>query len=268
MSLWRRRRSSAPIEHTWVDQLDSSDENLCFTARVHLTLQVPRTPSHTAMTSSDQRPAPVEQTAPPPGVCTAAHWIRQHLQAVALRWSVLQRHAAQHDLNATVAALLPHHNPDDDHIIVAATAILTVTPAEHHAALQLQHARHEAHLDDLARRQTTATMRFLQEECFTTPATARLFLLTTPSPRLGVFPTAEHADAIMEEITRWRPESLWVRLAHTLHTTLHDLPKGQLDELLRMLAVVLRETGHRDSAADIEDIRTAVHTEHASPPTP
>ena len=91
--------------------------------------------------------------------------------------------------------------------MASAIAVLSVTTDDSRAAHELQQARREAHLDELARRQTAASLWFLREECFDNPASARLFLMLNTTARLGVFPTTHQADDIVAEVTRWNPDA-------------------------------------------------------------
>lgn len=123
----------------------------------------------------------------------------------------------------------------------------------------LQEARREAHLDELARRQAAANLRFLREECFDNPASARLFLMLNTTSRLGVFPTAQEADEVVAEVTRWHADSLWVQVAKTLQTALESLTPDQTDELLRVLSAALSSTGHPDQARTPRDLRRSAN---------
>ncbi|MEV0082885.1 hypothetical protein [Saccharopolyspora sp. NPDC050642] len=136
------------------------------------------------------------------------------------------------------------------------TAALSVPPESHQAALDLQQQRREAQLDELARRQAAATMRFLRQECFDNPASARLFLMLNASSRLGVFPNADQAEDVVTEVNKWHPDTLWVQVARTLQTALASLTPGQTDELLRLLSVMLRTTGHPSQADELNDLRS------------
>ncbi|MEU5850676.1 hypothetical protein [Saccharopolyspora shandongensis] len=104
---------------------------------------------------------------------------------------------------------------------------------------------------------------------FDNPASARLFLMLNTSSRLGVFPNAQQADNVVTEVNKWHPETLWVQVAKTLQDALSSLNPGQIDELLHLLSVTLRSTGHPVQADKLNDLRDqstcAVNSPTASP---
>lgn len=250
---WWRRRQTRPLEHSWTDRVDSVNDHLGFAARIHLTVHLdPAQPARTpeGAPSNDGTLAGVLS----PAVSRAAVWSRSQVEEVTRQWSVLHRHAAQHDLNDRLSQHLPHTLHGG--VVTSMTAVLSVTTDDARAAHELQQTRREAHLDDLTRRQTAATLRFLREECFDNPASARLFLMLNTTTRLGVFPTGQQADDIVAEVTRWHPDTLWVQVAKTLQTALGSLTSDQTDELLRVLSAALHSTGHPDQARTLHDLRS------------
>lgn len=255
MSRRRQRTISPPWEHNWTDRVDSVDEHLGFVAHIHLAVHLdPVHPADPASLPSTDDGAPAVV---PPAVSRAAMWARSQVEKVTQDWGVLHRHAAQHDLNDRLSRGVPH--TVDGGVVGSLTAVLSVATDDTRAAHALQEARREAYLDELARRQTAANLRFLREECFDNPASARLFLMLNTTSRLGVFPNAQQADDVVTEVTRWHSDSLWVQVAKTLQTALVSLTPEQADELLRVLSAVLSSTGHPDQARTLHDLRSRVN---------
>lgn len=247
MTRWRRGRQPPPLEYDWTDRVNSLDAHLAFSAHIYLIVRPG--PEHRSAEAGAGESATV-----PPLISHAAVWARSEVEKATCEWGVLQRHAAQHSVNERVARHLPHtmHGA----VLSSLTVALSVSEDDTHAAHALQQARREAHLDEIARRQTSATLRFLREECFDNPASARLFLMLNTNTRLGVFPSAEQADAIVSEVTRWHPDTLWVQVAKTLHTVFGSLTPDQTEELLRVLAAALHSTGHPEQARNLDDLRS------------
>ncbi|GAB3453768.1 hypothetical protein [Actinophytocola sediminis] len=249
MSWWRRRPTPPPLEHSWTDYVGSADAHLGFAAHIHLTVHPEPAYLGVALTNGGVH------AGVPPVLSRAGVWARLQVETVTEKWDVLHRQAAQHDLNDQLARHLPH-TLDGGAVVAAATAVLSVTADDIRAGHELLHARREAHMDELARRQIAATLRFLREECFDNPASARLFLMLNTNTRLGVFPTAQQADDVVDEVTRWHPDTLWVQVAKTLQTALGALTPDRTDELLRVLSAALHSTGHPDQARTIHDLRS------------
>ncbi|MEV6610969.1 hypothetical protein [Kutzneria sp. NPDC051319] len=247
MTRWRRGRQPPPLEYDWTDRVDSLDAHLAFSAHIYLIVRPG--PVHRRGEAGTDEPAVVPRL-----VSQAAVWARAEVEEATGKWGVLQRHAAQHSVNEQVARHLPYtmHGA----VLSSVTVALSVGEDDTRAAHALQQARREAHLDELARRQTAATLRFLREECFDNPASARLFLMLNTNTRLGVFPSAEQADEIVAEVTRWHPDTLWVQVAKTLHTVFGSLTPDQTKELLRVLAAALHSTGHPEQARNLDDLRS------------
>ncbi|AHH97598.1 hypothetical protein [Kutzneria albida] len=247
MTLWRRGRKPPPLEYNWTDRVNSVDAHLAFSAHIYLTVH----PDPERRTGEADAGGAVVV---PPSVSQAAVWARSEVEEVTREWDVLHRHAAQHSVNERVGQHLPHTLYGA--VVGSVTVALSVSEDDTRAAHALQQAHREAHLDEIARRQAAATLRFLREECFDNPASARLFLMLNTNTRLGVFPSAQQADEVVAEVTRWHPDSLWVQVAKTLHTVLGALTPGQTEELLRVLAAALHSTGHSEQAHNLDDLRS------------
>ncbi|EWM12048.1 hypothetical protein KUTG_02352 [Kutzneria sp. 744] len=244
------------MEYNWTDRVDSMDTHLAFTARVHLIVHP--AVEHRAGGGNDDWPV-----GEPPVVSQAAVWTRSLVGEATREWDVLHRHAAQHGVNERLSRHLPHTM--DDAVVGSVTVALSVDEDDIRAAHELQRARREAQLDELACHQTATTLRFLREECFDNPGSARLFLMLNTNTRLGVFPSAQQADAVVDEVTRWHPDSLWVQVAKTLQAAFGSLTHNQTKELLRVLSAVLRGTGHPEQASDLDDLRSAVERGESEP---
>jgi hypothetical protein len=249
VSWWRRRPAQATVEHSWSEPVNSSDPDVPFIARLHLTMRADGS-------------GPPDQGSPV--LSAAATGLREEVEKVARRWSVLHRQSAQHELNDRLARIAPYSQ--DEPTVRAVTAILSVPQESAHAATRLLELRREAHLDELARRQVAANMRFLRDVCFDNPASARLFLMLNASPRLGVFPTTDEAEDLVTEVGRWHPENLWVQVAKTLHAALGSVSADQAAEMLRVLAALLRATGHPIQADQLLRLREDLPHTDAAPP--
>ncbi|WP_409497212.1 hypothetical protein [Amycolatopsis sp. cmx-11-12] len=244
MNWWRRRRILPPLEHSWHDRFTSSDEHIGFTARVHIIVQTGDT-----FDAGWRNDEPLELR---PGIDQAIAYVRSEVECLLKQWEVMKRSAAQHAVNHHLSSKLPHEL-DDGALTVAAVA-LSVADDDAHAAEEMRQARHEEHLDELARRRVAANMRFLRDECFDNPASARLFLMLNTTTRLGVFPDAQQADAVIAEVNQWHPDSLWVQLAGILQPVVRSLSPSQADELVRILSAALRSTGHPEEADAVVDL--------------
>ena len=249
MNWWRRRAKPRMLHHAWQDRLKSRDQDVEFTARIYLTVQ---TDARAQQNENNLGPQPSED----PAISEAAVWVRSTASEITAKLSVLQRHGAQHELNVGLSGVVPQQL--GEHRVTAVTIALAVSPDAHQAALDLEQARREAALDELARKQIAATMRFVRDECFRDPASARLFLMLNASPRLGVFPNADQADLLIEEVIRWHPEALWVQIAKTLDSVVTGLPSTQIEELLRLLHWGAEQTGHKKEAGELERLRELV----------
>jgi hypothetical protein len=235
------------LDYNWPDLVESIDADVGFTVHIHLTVH-PESASPGDIVELDHGDGVI-----PGNVSGAAAWARSEVETVTRKWDVLHRSAAQHAVNEHLSGLLPRTVAGA--MVGSAIAALSVSADDTRAAHELYQARREARLDELVRRQTAATLRFLREECFNNPASARLFLMINTHARLGVFPNAEQADDIVAEVTRWHPDALWVQIATTLQATLMSLTPDQIDELLRVLSAALHSTGHPDEAFILRNLR-------------
>ncbi len=252
MSWWGGRAKPRVLHHDWHDRLASSDDDVKFAARIHLTVQIDvraqRNEHHLGAELGEES-----------AVSEAAAWVRNTASEITAKLSVLQRQGAQHEVNAGLSRVLPRQV--GDHGVTAVTIALAVSPDAHQAALDLEQARREATLDELARRRVAATMRFVRDECLRDPASAKLFLMLNASPRLGTFPDADEADYLIDEVVRWNPEALWVQIAKTLDSVVTGLPPSQVDELLRLLRYGAHTTGHERAAKELDRLRDLVTAE-------
>lgn len=258
MNWWGGRAKPRTLHYDWQDRLKSCDQDVEFTARIYLTIQ-------TGARAQRNEHDPGSQPSEDPAVSEAAVWVRSAASEITAKSSVLHRHGAQHELNAGLSRVVPQQF--GEHRVTAVTIALAVSPDAHQAALDLEQARREAALDELARKQIAATMRFVRDECLRDPASARLFLMLNASPRLGVFPNADQADSLIEEVVRWHPEALWVQIAKTLDSVVTGLPPTQVEELLRLLRWGVDQTGHKKEAGELDRLRELImaDSEQATP---
>lgn len=233
MRFGRRSPIRQTAEDSYTDRLPSEDPDIDFDVRVHLTIR-------TVLSQPSQ------------AVSDAAVILRPILEKATGSMSVLRRDAAQQNININVRRCLPVRNGDYD--VIAITAVLGVDPSAIQSARKIQHQKREAYLDELARRQTRARMSFLREECLRDPSSARLFLMLEASPRIGTFPTPEIAKEIAAEITAWRPESRWVRIAMLLSDIVEKSTPSQIREVVMLLSSALATTGKHEQAIQLKEL--------------
>jgi hypothetical protein len=71
-------------------------------------------------------------------------------------------------------------------------------------------------------------MTFLREECLRDPASAQLFTLLPPSPRLAATHPAADSDKLLELVRQWEPDSRWVKAGKKLIEFGEKLTPNQL----------------------------------------
>jgi hypothetical protein len=248
-SWWRRPASPRTVLYDWRERLPSVDEHVSFTADFHMTATGPRSLRAGESGAEDQPGADI-----PAWVWPIVNAVQQQTESVTRTVSVLRRGTAQHQVNMHWARVLPWRD-DDGAALTWVTVALSVDPDDHHAAVRLQQAHRETALDSEERRRIAATMGFLRQECFDNPASARLFLMLNRTTRLGVFPNADQADAIVTQVNDWHPDTLWVRLAKILAPLLTTMTPLQIDSLLRLLQSVLHTHGDQDAELHLQQLR-------------
>jgi hypothetical protein len=188
-------------------------------------------------------------------VADAVLKLEQILRKAVSHMSVLRRDVAQRALNSLVAQSIPLAL-DDDATLSGVIAVLAVEEDSLNFAREFEALRREAHLDEMGRRQMRAAMNFVRDECLVDPASARLFLMLNHSSRLGSFPSAERADDLIEELSLWRPDQGWIRLAKAIQDIVKKLSPSQIDEIVMLLQTVLKAGGHHQVAASLESFRS------------
>ncbi|WP_133851242.1 hypothetical protein [Labedaea rhizosphaerae] len=156
-----------------------------------------------------------------------------------VRWRVVRQLLA-----ARLSELVPFSLPGAE--LREATVVVHVASEHLDAGLQIEHARHELELDELAHRQVRARMRFLREECLRDPASAELFTLLPPSPRLADSSPAGDPDRLVNLVRNWQPTRGWVRAAEVLIEFGNKLTSEQL----LMLGTVGRQVMESFSEAE------------------
>ncbi|MGW4130903.1 hypothetical protein [Amycolatopsis japonica] len=248
----RHRRRGRDAYQVWdyQDFLASRDDGLYFDVRLRFF----------------GHPRPHEAARDEPGIA-GADKIRADLETIARRYTVLRRHAARHALATTLLEMLPFTVPSAE--FREATITVYARPEDLEAAQRIEHARHELELDNLAHRQIRARMAFLREECLRDPASAQIFTLLPPSPRLTETHPAADSDKLVDVVRKWEPTSGWVRAAKNLVAFGEKLTPDQLEALGRLG----REIMERFSEAELgrqfaEALKQQARAEPRQPESP
>ncbi|MFJ3615431.1 hypothetical protein [Streptomyces hydrogenans] len=179
----------------------------------------------------------------------AGRTVRRLAEELASQRSVLRCEATEQDINHELRRLVPWRI--DSIEILRAHVTLQADEHTRASAERMAQLRREETLDELARHQTAARIRFMQEEILRTPATARLYLMLEHTAPHGVLPPGVGADQIVRDVQQWHPQAQWVVVAQLLHTFLHKLTPKDTDDLLRTLRAVFLEYGEKELAEQL-----------------
>ncbi|MEV7678083.1 hypothetical protein AB0O64_05910 [Streptomyces sp. NPDC088341] len=188
-----------------------------------------------------------------PGRTTAYEDVGQAVRGVAeriaARRSVLRAEATEQDINHELRNRFPRLVEGVE--ILEARVSLHVDEHTRTSAERMAQLRREETLAELARRQTTARIRFMQDEILRTPATARLYLMLEQTAHHGFLPPGVDADQIVRDVQQWHPEAKWVVVAQLLHTFLSNLTPKEGNDLLHTLRLVFLEYGDKELAEQL-----------------
>ncbi|MFF0744949.1 hypothetical protein ACFYVL_31560 [Streptomyces sp. NPDC004111] len=210
----------------------------------------------TAVFRVEWQRSPDERSAAPPG--DAGRAIRMLAEHLAGQRSVLRCAALEQDINYDLRQRLPWTT--DGVEIVRAHVTLRCDEHTRTSAHRLAQLHREEELAELARRQASARLQFLQHEVLRTPATARLYLmLERTGPQL---PSETDLDALVQDVQKWHPQAQWVVVAQLLHTFLGKLSPGDTRDLLRTLRALFLDYGEKELAERLPAGEPAPTTEH------
>ncbi|WP_431993371.1 hypothetical protein [Streptomyces albogriseolus] len=229
-------RSAGTAQANWVrefrDLLDSNEPGLTFDATIRVEWR-------------RQEGGPGSTTA----YEDAGRAVRRLAESFTSQRSVLRWEATEQDINHELRRLLPWCT--DSIEILWAQATLHVDDHARTIAERIAQLRREETLEELARRQTAARIRFMQDEILRTPATARLYLLLEQTAHHGYLPPGVDADQIVRDVQQWHPQAQWVGVAQLLHTFLGKLTDKDAGDLLRTLHALFLEYGEKELAGQL-----------------
>ncbi|GAA2133281.1 hypothetical protein GCM10009760_09280 [Kitasatospora kazusensis] len=232
----KRRDSSHAAEFaqaSWVrefrDALDSEEPAFAFTATFRIEWR--RVEDKPGRTTSYE---------------DAGRAVRRVAESVASQRSVLRCDATEQDINHELRRRLPW--PTEGIEIRSAHVSLHVDEHTRSSAERAAQLGREATLEVLARHQTAARIRFMEEEILRNPATARLYLMLEQTSRHGELPPGVDADQIVREVQQWRPDATWVVVAQLLHTFVSNLTSQDHQDLLRTLRALFLEYDGKELA--------------------
>ncbi|MGW2046301.1 hypothetical protein ACWCPF_14115 [Streptomyces sp. NPDC001858] len=175
--------------------------------------------------------------------------VRGIAERLAADRSVLRAEATEQDINHELRSRLPRLIEGIE--ILQARVSLHVDEHTRTSAERMAQLRREETLAELARRQTTARIRFMQDEILRTPATARLYLMLEQTAHHGFLPPGVDADQIVRDVQQWHPEAKWVVVAQLLHTFLGNLTAQDGNDLLHTLRLLFLEYGEKELAEQL-----------------
>ncbi|MET8345908.1 hypothetical protein [Streptomyces microflavus] len=229
-------RTAGTAQANWVrefrDLLDSNEPGLTFDATIRVEWR-------------RQEGGPGSTTA----YEDAGRAVRHIAESLASQRSVLRWEATEQDINHDLRRLLPWCTEGIE--ILRAQVTLHVDDHTHATAQRIAQLKREETLEELARRQTAARVRFMQDEILRTPATARLYLLLEQTAHHGYLPPGVDADQIVRDVQQWHPKAQWVAVAQLLHTFLGKLTEKDAGDLLRTLHVLFLEYGQKELAEQL-----------------
>ncbi|MFD5842316.1 hypothetical protein [Streptomyces chartreusis] len=227
------RRAERP---TWVrefrDLLDSSDDELTFTATMRVEWCRPTDGPSTTTAYGD-----------------AGRQVRLLAQGMAKQRSVLRAEATEQDINYELRSRTPWQIEGIE--ILWAQVSLYVDDHTLSSAERMAQLRREAALEDLARQQTAARIRFMQDEVLRTPATARLYLMLEQNAQHGALPPGIDIDEIVRDVQQWHPQAQWVVVAQLVHTFLVNLTAEDRSDLLHTVRGMFEEYGEKELAEQL-----------------
>ncbi|MFF3373881.1 hypothetical protein ACFYXF_13200 [Streptomyces sp. NPDC002680] len=224
------------LRNAWVrefrDVLDSNEHGLAFNATIRVEWR--RHESEPGRTTSYE---------------DVGRAVRGVAEELAARRSVLRAEATEQDINHELRSRNPRLVEGIE--ILAAHVSLHVDEHTRTSAERMAQLRREETLAEIARRQTTARIRFMQDEILRTPATARLYLMLEQTAHHGFLPPGVDADQIVRDVQQWHPEAKWVVVAQLLHTFLSNLTPKDGNDLLHTLRLLFLEYGEKELAEQL-----------------
>ncbi|MFC8517756.1 hypothetical protein [Streptomyces sp. NPDC057257] len=221
---------------TWVrefrDFLDSRDDELTFTATMRVEWCRPTDGPSTTTAYGD-----------------AGRLVRLLAQDMAKQRSVLRAEATEQDINFELRRRTPWQA--DGIEVLWAQVSLHVDDHTRSSAERMAQLRRETALEDIARQQTVARIRFMQEEILRTPATARLYLMLEQSAQHGALPPGADINEIVRDAQQWHPQAQWVVIAQLVHTFLTNLTAEDRSDLLRTVRGLFEEYGEKELAEQL-----------------
>ncbi|MEU3512912.1 hypothetical protein ABZ733_34665 [Streptomyces longwoodensis] len=236
--LMRRDDGNGPRAEgaTWVrefrDFLDSSDDDLTFTATIRVEWGRPANEPGTTTSYED-----------------AGRQVRLLAQDVAGQRSVLRAEATEQDINYELRRRMPWLTEGIE--IVWAQVSLHVDDHTRSTAERMAQLRREAALEELARQQTAARIRFMQDEILRTPATARLYLMLEQSTHHGALPPGIDIEQVVRDVQQWHPQAQWVVVAQLVYAFLANLTVEDRSDLLHTVRALFLEYGEKELAEQL-----------------
>ncbi|MFJ9740099.1 hypothetical protein [Streptomyces sp. NPDC101166] len=221
---------------TWIrefcDFLDSRDDELTFTATMRVEWCRPVDGPSTTTAYDD-----------------AGRQVRLVAQDMAKQRSVLRAEATEQDINYELRRRTPWQTEGIE--ILRAQVSLHVDDHTRSSAERMAQLRRETALEDIARQQTAARIRFMQDEILRTPATARLYLTLEQNAQHGALPPGTDINEIVRDAQQWHPQAQWVVIAQLLHTFLTNLSAEDRGDLLRTVRGMFEEYGEKELAEQL-----------------
>ncbi|MGW7313652.1 hypothetical protein [Streptomyces sp. NPDC054865] len=176
--------------------------------------------------------------------------VRGLAESLTSQRSVLRCEGTEQDINYELRRLLPWRADGSE--IVRAHVTLRVDEHTRTSAERVAQLRREEVVDELARRQTAARIRFMQDEILRSPATARLYLMLEQNAPHGALPPGGDVDQLVRDVQQWHPQARWVVVAQLLHTFISKLESKDTGDLLRTLQALFLEYGQKELAQQLE----------------
>ena len=221
---------------TWVrefrDFLDSSDDELTFTATMRVEwCRLAGEPSTTTAYGD------------------AGRQVRLLAEGLAKQRSVLRAEATEQDINHELRRRTPWQTQGIE--ILWAQVSLHVDDHALSSAERMARLRREAALEEIARQQTAARIRFMQDEILRTPATARIYLMLEQGAQHGALPPGVDIDEIVRDVQQWHPQAQWVVVAQLVYAFLANLTAEDRSDLLHTVRGMFEEYGEKELAEQL-----------------
>ena len=175
----------------------------------------------------------------------AAWRARKLVEPVAALFDVSRADAAEHELNIVLSRDFPGRQRDME--LCAATVGVNVDETVRRAAELLAQSKRDIEREGLERSRLATEIRFLRDEVFCDPASARLYWIA----KHNVLPDAAALGAIVTSVAQWSTQNQWVVIAQLIQRFLEPYPRQRIQDLMRLLEIHFRDNGRDDLAKEV-----------------